>query len=229
MSGRRDIARLAEVGEAIKTLGGAQKAHAPMNLYESSILSRLAERRAEKRAIARQAVQWIQPEQRTIFLDGGTTCLEVASALVQEGRPLTVITNSALVCLELGKSREIDIHGIGGQFDADSGCFVGPTSEEWAQSFFVDLAFISTKGFVVSEGTFESSVANLRVKRTIAEHATQVALVVDHSKFGQRALCKVLDRSEIDVILTDGRTKAEDLEALRQAGKQVLVGPIEGK
>jgi len=228
MTVRRDIDRLAEAGEAIKTLGGAQKAHAPTHVYESPIMSRLAERRPEKRAIARAAMALVSPGQ-TLFLDGGTTCLEFACLLAREGKGLMVITNSALVCLELGKSKETGILGVGGQFDPDSASFVGPTSEEWASSFFVDLAVVSTKGFVPAEGTFESSVANLRVKRIIAEHAARVALLVDHSKFGQRALCKVLDRSDIDVVVTDAGTAEGDLAALRQDGKEVHVAAVEAR
>ena len=225
MTVRRDVDRLAEAGEAIKTLGGVQKAHAPLNLYESPILSRLSDRRQEKRAIARKAMELVAPGQ-TLFLDGGTTCVELARALASEGQGLVVITNSALVCMELGRSRHIVTHGIGGQFDSDSLSFVGPASEEWAGGFFVDLAMVSTKGFVPAEGTFESSVSNLRVKRIVAEHATRLALLVDHSKFGQRALCKVLDRSQIGTVVTDDRTGEDDLAALRRDGKQVLVAAV---
>lgn len=222
MTIRRDIDRLASAGGVIKTLGGAQKAHAPRDLYESAVTSRLSEHSAEKKAIARRAMELVAPGQ-TLFLDGSTTCLELAKLLASEGNGLTVITHSALACMELGRSGRISVIGIGGQFDPRSLCFVGPASEESAANFFVDMAFVSTKGFIPGEGTFESEVGNLRIKRTIAEHAEELALLVDHSKFGRRALCKVLEPSQIDIVVTDGQAPEKALADLQREGKRVLV------
>ena len=107
---------------------------------------------------------------------------------------------------------------------------MGSTAEEAARRFFVDIAFLSTKGFLPEEGTFESSIATFRIKQVIAEQAARVVLLVDHSKFGQRALCKVLDMGQIDEVITDAGTAAADLCAHgaawrgrpRCAGEQVL-------
>ena len=93
----------------------------------------------------------------------------------------------------------------------------------WAGSFFPDLAILSTKGFIPSEGTFESSVANFRVKKVVSAQAKKVVLMVDHLKFGQRALCKVLDASRIDAVITDAGASEASLEELRAAGMEVHV------
>ena len=112
---------------------------------------------------------------------------------------------------------------LGGQFDPASACFVGPTAEEAARRFFVDVAFLSTKGFLPAEGTFESSMATFRIKQIIAEQAARVVLLGDHSKFGQRALCKVLDIGQIDEVITDAGATADDLAQLEQQGISVRV------
>ena len=46
---------------------------------------------------------------------------------------------------------------------------------------------------------------------------------MDYSKFGQRALCKVLDISQIDTVITDEGTSEADLTLLKQARRNVLV------
>lgn len=224
MTIRRAIDRLAASGEVIKTLGGAQKARAAKDLYELPIKSRLSENGELKRAIARAATELIAPGQ-TIFLDGSSTCLELARTLALQEKALTVVSNSSLVCMALGGSPQITTLGIGGQLDLESLCFVGPASEEWAATFFVDAAFLSTKGFIPDEGTFESSLANFRVKRIVADHAQKVALLVDHTKFGRRALCKVLEPSQIDTVVTDSQLPQGQLEAIRRSGQQVIVAP----
>jgi DeoR family fructose operon transcriptional repressor len=225
MTIRRDVDELADEGRLIKTLGGAQRANAPSSLYETTLGFRLQTNRAEKRAIAAAAVELIANGQ-TLFLDGGTTCIEVAKLLARSSKDVTVVTNSALVSLEVGQSATARVLAIGGQFDAASASFVGPSSEDWAGRFFVDLAIVSTKAFVANEGTFESSTGTFRIKQIIANQASTLVLLVDHTKFGKRALCRVLDVAQIGTIITDDRAPAADLDALRAAGKKVIVAGV---
>jgi len=225
MTIRRDVDHLARQGMLIKVLGGVQRATAPASLYESKLYARFAEHRAEKLAIARAALELIEGRQ-TVFLDGSTSCYELAKLLARERRVLTLVTNSALLCPELAASNQNMVVGIGGQYDPDSMCFTGPTTEEAAAKYFVDLAFVSTKGFVPDEGTFESNIANFHVKQIIARQAVKVILLVDHSKFDQRALSKVLDITQIHTVVTDDRTPAPALEVLRRHGREVHVAPI---
>lgn len=116
---------------------------------------------------------------------------------------------------------------LGGQFDPASACFVGPTAEEAVRRFYVDVAFLSTKGFLPEEGTFESSIATYRIKQIIAEQAARVVLLVDHSKFHQRALRKVLDIGQIHEVITDAGADAADLALLTERGLTVRVAPVE--
>ena len=97
MTIRRDVDQLADRGEAIKTLGGVQKANAPSYLHETSLLSRLSEQGPQKRAITEQALKLIKPQQ-TIYLDGSTTCLELAKLITKRCKGVTVVTNSVLAC-----------------------------------------------------------------------------------------------------------------------------------
>jgi DeoR/GlpR family transcriptional regulator of sugar metabolism len=217
MTIRRDVDKLVQRGGVIKTLGGVQTARAPAYLYESPIQERMLVHATEKEQIADTAMQAIRPRQ-TIFLDGGTTCLVLARHLAKKAHGLTVVTHSALVCIEFGRVAESGntVLMLGGQLDATSECFVGPTAEEFARRFFVDVAFFSTKGFLPQEGTFESSIATIRIKQIIAEQAAHVVLLADHSKFGQRALCKVLDIKQIHEVVTDSGVTASDLALMEQ-------------
>src|SRR6185295_2127681 len=108
-------------------------------------------------------------------------------------------------------------------FDSNSLSYIGPQAEDWAKTLFVDVAFVSTKGFVPREGTFESTLPTFRIKQIIAPQCVQLVLLVDHSKFGQRALSKVLDISQIHTIVTDAQTSRTSLAALKRSGKKILV------
>jgi DeoR/GlpR family transcriptional regulator of sugar metabolism len=224
MTIRRDVDKLVRRGQVIKTLGGAQTAHAPKHLFESPVEQRLSIQRAEKEDIARAALGTLQPHQ-TIFLDGSTTCLVLARQLAKTLRGLTIVTHSALVCMELGWMEETaqTIFALGGQFDPATACLVGPAAEEAARRFFVDVAFFSTKGFLADEGTFESSIAAIRIKQIVAEQAARVVLLVDHSKFGQRALCQALGIQQLHEVITDRGTAPADVATLERRGITVRV------
>ena len=190
-----------------------QTAHAPENLYESPIQQRLPIHRAEKEQIARAAIRQIKPHQ-TIFLDGSTTCIVLARHLAKELRGLTVVTHSALVCLELGRTTSNTVFQPGRAVRSGQRVLRrARRPRKSARRFFVDIAFFSTKGFLPEEGTFESSLATIRIKQIIAEQAARVVLLVDHSKFGQRALCKVLDIGQIHEVITDAGATADRLGA----------------
>jgi len=222
MTIRRDLYPLVEKGVIIKTVGGVQRAHAPSYLYETAVYSRLSAERAEKRAIAKAALKLIT-SQTTIFVDGSTTCLELARCMAKETKGLTIITNSALACMELGKSGDNTIVGIGGQYDTNSLCFVGPQAEDVVRKLFVDLAFVGTKAFLPNEGTFESSIPTFRIKQIVAEQCARLVLLADHTKMGQRALSKVLDISQIHTVVTDNLVRPEDLATMKGSVKEVVV------
>ena len=224
MTIRRDCEELARLGKVIKTVGGIQRASAAPYLYENSVRERLASNQQEKRAIAAKALELIKDRQ-TIFIDGGTTNLALAKLVAEQCSGLTVLTNSALTCLELSKGNNTII-GIGGEYDPVTLSFAGSQADEMAKSFFVDQAFLTTKGLIPADGTYESAVAISRVKQIMAERAAETVLLVDHSKFGVHALSKVLDISQINQVVTDEGARKSDLAVLKRVGIKVNVALV---
>jgi DeoR/GlpR family transcriptional regulator of sugar metabolism len=221
MTIRRDVNALARERRAIKTLGGVQDSGVAL-WYETDIRSRLHVNLPEKTAIATRALELITTQQ-TLFLDGSTTCIQLAKKIAAHRRDLTIVTNSVLICLELGGTGSNRVLCLGGELDPQSACFVGAASQEAARHYFVDLAFVSTKGLQPTEGTFESSLATIQIKRIIAKQCAKLVLLVDHSKFGQHALSKVLDLSQIGEVITDDQTSHDDISTLREKGLVVHV------
>lgn len=215
MTVRRDVDKLAAQGKAVKTLRGAQLAGAPADLYESRLRSRLSLHRPEKRAIAAAALSYVRPGE-TVFLDGSTTCLELAKRIGRERARVTVITNSILAAREAGSGRDNTVLMTGGQYDPASCSCVGSVCEAQLRQYFAARAFLSTKGFIVSDGTFESSLDLLQIKRLVAAQSTQLILLLDSSKFGRRALCKVLDTSQIHLVITDENAPRRAVASLKR-------------
>jgi DeoR/GlpR family transcriptional regulator of sugar metabolism len=225
MTIRRDVEELCRQGLAAKTIGGVRQLDRSSILSESPLASRLATQKTEKRAIARRCIELIEPGQ-TIYLDGGTSSIELARQVAAQCKNITIVTNSALICMELGRSRQNTIIGMGGQFEPSNLCFVGPTTEDFARRYFVDAAFFSTKGILPEEGIFESFEPTYRIKQIVSQQCHRVVVMADHTKFGERALCKVLDISRINTVVTDEKTPLDQRDALQQSGRQVLVAPL---
>lgn len=221
MTVRRRVAKLAGQGALIRTPGGVRATDALSKLYETTVQSRMKQNQAEKRRIAAAAAELVGGNE-TLFLDGSTTCLELARRFASLSG-LTVVTNSALACMELGREGKGRIIAVGGQYDPTSLSYGGPTAEDIAKRFFPDVAFFSTKGLIADEGTYESSEPTLRIKQIVAAQCRRVVLLVDHTKFGERGLCKVLDISQIHQIVTDSAAPEESLDLLRSRDIEVIV------
>lgn len=213
------------LSKTIKAETGGQSSSIASSLYETSLLPRLSLNIPEKQAIALRAMELIEPN-KTLFIDGGTTCIQFARALANRRIRQTVVTNSTLICLELGQCSEMRVIGVGGEFDPASASFVGRTCEEAIDHFYVDYAITSTKAFLPAEGTFESSMGTLRVKQVVSRHCGQLILLVDNSKFGQRSLCKVLDISQIGPIVTDSRAPTDAINQLRANDHAIYVAQV---
>lgn len=224
MTIRRDVEKLSANKAVIKVPCGILRATAAPDMYESNLQDRMSANREQKRVIARKAFEMIDQRQ-TVFLDGGSTTIELARFLSNHAGNLTVVTNSFPVCRALGGNRHIEILFIGGEYDPASLSCVGNTAEELSGRFFPDKAFFSTKGFIPSEGMYESSLGLFKIKQVITQQSEQVILLADQSKFGRRALCKVLDVSSLDVVVTDVSPNESDTVFLAQANVRILVAP----
>jgi DeoR family transcriptional regulator, aga operon transcriptional repressor len=224
MTIRRECDALAQSEKIIKTVGGIQRADAPAYFHEGPVDDRLLINHAEKQAIARKSLELIG-EQHTIYIDGSTTCLELAKLMARERSGLTVVTNSVMICLEMSRGRNTII-GIGGEFDQESLSFGGSQAAICAKTFFVDLAIVSTKAFLPADGTYESLVATFRIKQIMAEQCSELVLLVDHTKFGKRSLSKVLDISQIHHVVTDDKTSKSDISLLEGTVRKVTVATI---
>ena len=162
---------------------------------------------------------------RQSFLDGSTTCIALARRLAKE-----------MTRADRGDALGVGVPGVGADQRRTPSSTWGGSSIRPARAAAVrrprkrpggsssTSPFSRRKGFLPEEGTFESSIATFRIKQIVAEQAARVVLLVDHSKFGQRALCKVLDIGQIHEVITDAGASAADLALVEQRGVAVRVG-----
>jgi DeoR/GlpR family transcriptional regulator of sugar metabolism len=202
MTARRDIAALEADGKVVRSLRGATWVPPDGFLTEGPLWERLGKNLPAKRAIARAAAGFIKPGS-TVHLDGGTTCIELARIVAKSRLEVTIVTNSILVAACFCGASAAKVVQIGGMLNLLTGCTTGVETEEAAKQYFIDIGFFATLGYVPGEGTYESFADTFRVKQAFAKRCSEIVLMLDHTKFGKRALNRVLDDASISTIITD--------------------------
>lgn len=167
----------------------------------------------EKRHIASKAIAFVEENDRLV-IDASSTAFCLAKAL--PNIPLTVLTNSIKVTIELSTKDQIDVMTTGGRLTSRSLSYVGPMAEKALDDFHVSKCFISCKGVHVDHGLSESNEMQARIKQKMMNMADGVYLLADYSKFGTQAFTQFSTWDKVDVLITDERTQASQLKVLEQ-------------
>src|SRR6478735_4783332 len=194
---RRDLEVLDLAGSIKRTHGGA--------VYTGEVRSmppfdeRTGTAVAEKRAIGQAAAALLQ-DGDTVLLDGGTTTLEVARALV--GRRVQVVTNSLPIAQLLASSQQTDLILIGGYVYPRTGVALGPLAIAMMQGIRVRKAILGAGG-IMADGIYNSNVLLVETERQMMACGQEVVLVADHSKFGRQALAKLCELGDVEHLVVD--------------------------
>ncbi len=222
MTIHRDLDDLEAQGVLRKVRGGATAERS--DLFESDVRFRMRSAVKEKEALARAAVNYVEPGQ-AIMLDESTTLIPLAR-LLRNITPLTVITNFFPIIHELVDAPGIRLIVLGGEYAPKYDSLTGILCEQSIASLRANTVFMSTP--VVSEGiAFHQEERVVKVKRAMLASAKQRILLLDNSKFGKVALHKLCPLTDFHRVLVDSGTSEENLRELREARVPVEIAPLE--
>ncbi len=219
MTIRRDLGILASQGQIARHHGGAS-AEADAIQLEIPFYWRRRVHLAEKALIAQQAAQLLRPDE-VIFLDSGTTTLEVVPHLNQER--LAVFTNSLPALHLLARSRHIQLHCIGGELLSDNQCFVGSEAVAAVEKLYADVAVMATTCLSIERGLTNRISAEAQLKAAMIRNAGRVILVMESAKFNRQTLYPVCDIGEVDTLVTDAGMSTADIARIEASGVQVII------
>jgi len=217
---RRDLEALDLAGSIKRTHGGA--------VYTGEVRSmpafdeRTGTAAIEKRAIGLAAAALLE-DGDTVLLDGGTTTLEVARALV--GRRVQVVTNSLPIAQLLASSQQTDLILIGGYVYPRTGVALGPLAMATMQTIRVRTAILGAGG-IVSEGIFNSNSLLVETERQMMSCGQETMIVADHTKFGRLALARLCGLDEVDHVVADSGLSDENRGIVEHAGVSIHVAPV---
>ncbi|REB69484.1 alkaline phosphatase [Cutibacterium namnetense] len=189
-------------------------------LHEADATFRLGQSSTDKQAVAELAGGLIAPG-CSIMLDDSTSGVWLLRSLGDHS-PLTIVTNSLLVADEVISSGSDKLVVAGGEYQSWAKSLMGPAAVRMIRSMHADLCFLSASG-IFEAGCYHPYQEVVEVKRAMLESAEKRILLLDHTKFGRRALFKFADLTEFDHVVVDARTSRGILDQLRDLGVHLLV------
>jgi DeoR family fructose operon transcriptional repressor len=213
---RRDLTKMEQGGQIVRVHGGVM--HPSFFKGEPSLEEKHRSALREKQAIARCVNRDI-PAGATLLVDAGSTCLESARLLVARA-DLTLITNS-MPLLQLYKTAQARLIGLGGEIRSISGAMVGPLALEWLQNIRVDFALVGASG-LSPQGPSTTELTEMAVKQSLIERADKVLLLADAGKWNQSAAFRFAPWGKIDRFYTSAAFRSRDVAALERQGVEVV-------
>ncbi len=218
MTIRRDLQALEAAGVLTRTHGGCVP-HSPF-VEELSFLSRLRLRQPEKAAIAVAAVRLLKRGQ-ALYLDTGTTALQVARVLPLD-LELRLFTNNLRVALEL-LGRGLPVVVYGGALASRSPDLGGELALAHLHEFRLDVAIVGADALDPLHGEFYGADTEAAVLcRAAQRQAARVLVVLDSSKIGKRGLAVAGRLGPGIVVITDDEMGRAERAAVRRTGATLV-------
>lgn len=240
---RRDLKALEAAGVLRRTHGGALRVAAPPGPYPPAAVpaggspaaagtavlaapvapfsERLGQNPELKAAIAQAALEKVQ-DGDTIFLDSGSTVLELAKLLAVR-RELVIVTHSLKVAAQLAEAPHLSVNVVGGTLRPQELALVGPEARRALERMRAAKAFMACAGFDPAHGATVSDVLEADVKRAMVESAAEAILLADHTKWGRPSLVAYAELDRFAAVVSDAALPGEARAELEARGVEVLL------
>lgn len=213
---RRDLTEMEKCGRIVRVHGGV--IHPQSVQGELSFLRKSHASVDAKRAIALAASSLV-PDGASVFLDSGTTCLEIGRALFNR-RGLTLITNSVPLLHEAYMAG-IQILTTGGELRPLSGALTGAIAVEWLEHLQADWAFLGASG-IDSCGVATTELGEGAVKRQFLRRARHSVLTADATKWNQVAPVQFALWKDFEYWLTSDSLPATTLKQFKDTALKIV-------
>lgn len=213
---RRDLAEMEQKGLVVRVHGGVM--HPQALRGEPSFLRKSHECMESKRAIAKAACSLV-PDGASVFLDSGTTCLEIGRALLARSG-LTLMTNSVPLIHEAFVAG-VPILSTGGELRTLSGALTGAVALEWLEHLQADWAFVGASG-IDPEAVATTELGEAAVKRLFLRKARHAVLAADGMKWNQTAPVRFAIWQNFEYWLTSDDVTVADTSPLNATGCKVV-------
>jgi len=198
MTIRRDLDRLQEMDYITRFHGGAMLTD--FMSKEMTYFEKQAEHVEEKRELAKEAVKYIR-ENSVVYLDAGTTTLEIAK-LLSGRQDLNIVTNDLRIAIQLSSSGN-KVFLPGGLVSNDTGSVYSPDAIQYLKKLNIDIAFLAASSIDKDYNVCTPDEEKMHLKKFIITNVPFKVLVADKHKYSRKSLHKIFSVDDVDVVVTN--------------------------
>ncbi|MBR3350286.1 MAG: DeoR/GlpR transcriptional regulator [Solobacterium sp.] len=189
---------------------------------EDDINSRLAWHYEEKTKIAERAAELIS-DNDTVMIENGSCCALTALSIARTKKNVTIVTNSAFIADYVRNEPNVQVVLLGGIYQKESQCLVGPMIRECAMNYNVKYCMIGTDGWDERIGFTNKDQMRAQAVRDMAASAKQVVVLTESDKFSAAGTVPLnLVRNQISV-LTDADISEEVRNRLTEQNIEIII------
>jgi len=216
---RRDLRELAGEGLLQRVHGGAL----PLQLPASPAMANFAGRELissdAKPAIARAAAAMIEAGQ-TVFIDGGTTAVQLARQLPKDLQ-CTVVTHSPSIAVELASHPLVEVILVGGRLFKHSIVAMGPAALEAIAQIRTDIYFMGVCSLHPEAGITTGDYDEAGIKRAISNMAKRTVVLASPEKLDTASPYQIAPLSHVSAIIVNADVPDALLAPYRKIGISV--------
>ena len=216
MTIHRDLDALERIGAVVKFRGGAKSVRLA---GDPDFNVRMRENNTGKNAIARKALELIQPHS-SVFLDASTTNLALAKNLPDIN--LNIITTGPSIALELCRLHNPVVTLCCGTINRKNLAISGQNTLEMLERINIDTAFIGVSGCSVEAGFTCGMEGDMLVKRLVISKARTSVAMCGHEKFSCLMPYTYAQLGDVDYLITDGEVPEAFTQAAKEANVTIL-------
>ena len=180
---RRDLIALDGQGLLSRIHGGAVLNRQVLSAHEPDMDTKEGMNIREKQAIGRYAAGLIRSKD-FVFLDAGTTTLQVAHAVSGEALEATYITNGLTHARVLCR-KGCNVCVLAGQVRQRTEAIVGASALNCLHGYNFTKAFLGVNGIAIPQGFTTPGIEERELKLGAIQSAQECWFLADHSKFDQ--------------------------------------------
>ncbi|WP_405381705.1 DeoR/GlpR family DNA-binding transcription regulator [Maribacter sp. LLG6340-A2] len=213
---RRDVKELDAEKKLRKVHGGAISMGFMSNSARNTNIYKLD----QKMAIASKAISLLK-DGAVIFIDGGTTCLEMAR-IIPENLNLTCFTISLPVAMELSNKKNINVISIGGQIAKEGQIAIGANAIHHLSEIRFDYSFIGTGYVDAIYGLTEFDWDIVQIKKAVIKASKKTVLLSISEKLNSQHRYKTCDINSINTMITELKPENSLLNAFKNHDIKII-------
>ena len=210
MTIHRDLDALEKCGAVVKFRGGAKSVRLT---GDPEFNVRMRENNAGKLAMARKALELIQPNS-SVFLDASTTNLALVKNLPDIS--LNIFTTGPSIALELCRLHNPVVTLCCGTINRKNLALSGQNTLEMLEKINIDLAFIGVSGCSVDAGFTCGTEGDMLVKHLVINKARTSVVMCGQEKFSCLMPYTFAKLSDVDYLITDGQVPDQFAQAAKE-------------